>query len=355
MLFNLKIMLYRIVVLTFILFFSCKKEKNNENDANTPTSIIESKKINVTIDTIINKTFNHQIIVNGKVLAFQKTDLRFKTSENLVSIKVVNGQKVANGQLLASLENSLLKNKILKAEIDLQKAQNKFAEEKINYGKDNLTKQVLKVLKIKSGVLEARNSLERTQIEYIQTLLKAPFSGVIANLEKKQRDFITSSEVFCTVINPNSLEVSFSVIENEFSLVAKNQKIEIQSFVNKDQKFKGVITEINPLIDKNGLIKIKAKITSNNIGLLDGMNVKIFINRPLKNVISIPKKALVLRSNKEVVFTVENGLAKWNYVEIIGENNSSYAIKKGLEATDTIIVSGNLNLSHDAKVNTSFN
>ncbi|MDG2436788.1 MAG: hypothetical protein P8L89_06775, partial [Polaribacter sp.] len=52
--------------------------------------------------------------------------------------------------------------------------------------------------------------------------------------------------------------------------------------------------------------------------------------------------------------TVENGLAKWNYVELAGENNDSYAIKKGLKISDTLIVSGNLNLSHDAKVNATF-
>ncbi|WGH74115.1 hypothetical protein P8625_08265 [Tenacibaculum tangerinum] len=99
---------------------------------------------------------------------------------------------------------------------------------------------------------------------------------------------------------------------------------------------------------------MKAKITSENTGLLDGMNAKILINRPLENVILIPKEALVLRTNREVVFTKENDLAKWNYVEIAGENKDSYAIKKGLKLTDTIIVSGNLNLAHDAKVNATF-
>jgi membrane fusion protein (multidrug efflux system) len=160
--------------------------------------------------------------------------------------------------------------------------------------------------------------------------------------------------VFCTIINPNTLEVSFSVLENEFGFISKGQKIEIQSFTDKDKQFKGVITEINPIVDKNGLIKIKAKVTSKNTGLLDGINVKVFINKPLEGVIVIPKEALVLRTNRVVVFTYENGLAKWNYVELAGENSTSYAIKKGLKISDTLIVSGNLNLSHDAKVNATF-
>ena len=247
----------------------------------------------------------------------------------------------------------MLKNNIEKAKIELQKAQNKFEEEKINFGA-NIKKSSFENLKIRSGLLEAQNNLERTQIEYNQTLLKAPFSGVIANLEKKEGDFITTSDIFCTLINPNNLEVYFSILENEYQFVSKGQEVEIESFVNKDQFLKGTVTEINPLVDENGLIKIKAKVLSKETNLLDGMNVRVLINKALKDVIVIPKGALVLRSNRQVVFTLEKGLAKWNYVEVVGENNNSYAIKKGLKVTDTIIVSDNLNLSHDSKVNATF-
>ena len=334
-----------------LIFISCK-EKINFNKENL--ELVKNDKNKVKAHLLANIIFLDKTMVNGKVISLEKNQLYFKSTNKLSSINIKNGKKVSKGQLLASLENSLLKNNVEKAKIELQKTKNKLAEEKINYGQENITPVILKNLEIKSGVLAAKNNLEKSQIEYEQTILKAPFSGVIANLEKKQGDFITSSDVFCTIINPNTLEVSFSVLENEFDFVSKGQALEIQSFANKDTKFVGIISEVNPIVDKNGLIKIKAKVTSKNTGLLDGMNVKVFINKPLKDVLVIPKEALVLRSNREVVFTVENGLAKWNYVELAGENNDSYAIKKGLKISDTLIVSGNLNLSHDAKVNATF-
>ena len=337
------------IILTISLF-SCKGKDNEIVNFKSRSA----NKISIRVSKINFSSFENLVISNGKVYSIFKSEINFNTSNKLDVIKVRNGQKAKRGQLLASLKNNLLKNNVEKAKIELQKAKNKLAEEKINYGQKNITSTILKNLEIKSGVSEAKNNLERAQIEYEQTLLRAPFSGIIANIEKKQGDYITTSDVFCTLINPDNLEVSFSVLENEFGFVSKEQEIEIQSFANKYQQFKGVITEINPIVDKNGLIKIKAKVTSKNTGLLDGMNVKVFINKPLKDVLVIPKKALVLRSNRKVVFTVENGLAKWNYVEVAGENNDSYAIKKGLKATDTIIVSGNLNLAHDAKVNATF-
>ncbi|WP_369049357.1 efflux RND transporter periplasmic adaptor subunit [Tenacibaculum sp. UWU-22] len=342
----------KILFISLLFCISCERKVDRAIKDNDELSKVKQKKVEVFL--IKRNIFYKTIISNGKISFLKKNQLYFKSTDKLTSVNVKNGQKVNKNQLLASLENNLLKNNVDKAKIELQKANNELKEKKINYNQEIISPTTLKSLQIKSGVLEAKNNLERAQIEYEQTLLKAPFSGVIANLEKKQGDFITTSDVFCTIINPNALEVSFSVLENEFGFISKGQEIEIQSFANKDQQFKGVITEINPIVDKNGLIKIKAKVISKNTGLLDGMNVKVFINKPLKDVLVVPKEALVLRSNREVVFTIENGLAKWNYVEVAGENNDSYAIKKGLKATDTIIVSGNLNLSHDAKVNATF-
>ncbi|CAA0152129.1 efflux RND transporter periplasmic adaptor subunit [Tenacibaculum maritimum] len=338
----------------FIVLFFCISCKNRLDKEVVKGGLSKVKQKEVEVNILKETLFVENIISNGKITFQKKNELYFKLNNQLVSLRVKNGEKVSKGQVLALLENDVLKNNLEKAKIKLQKASNKFVEERINYDEEESNSTILETLEIKSGVLEAKNNLESAQIKYDQTILKAPFSGIIANLEKREGDFITTADAFCTIINPDTLEILFYVLENEFGFISKGKEIEIQPFANKDQHFKGIITEINPIVDKNGLIKIKAKIISNNTGLLDGMNVKVFINKELKNVLVIPKKALVLRSNQEVVFTLEKGLAKWNYVEVVGENNDSYAIKKGLKVSDTIIVSGNLNLSHDAKVHATF-
>ncbi len=344
--------------LIVVIFFSCKKDVTpdliKENGKN------KSKGVNVKTALIENVDFQKQIISNGKIKALKKSELRFKTNERLSAINVQNGQKVKKGQILAYLDNDLLKNQLLKAEIEFDKAKNKLLEEKINYGLDDsssikITPDVLKSLQIKSGYLEAQNALANNQLLYKQTFLRAPFHGIAANIEINEGDYITSSDVFCTIINPTQLEVLFSIMESDIDFIYKKQRAEIVPFaVGRDKKYRASITEINPLVSENGLIKVKAKIDTIDTSLFHGMNVKVFINHPIENVIVIPKEALVLRSNKEVVFTIKDNLAKWNFVEVLGENSTAYAIKKGVKLGDTIIVSGNMNLSHDAHVNATF-
>jgi len=342
------------LLLIVIILSSCFKEKTLKKE----TTVIENKRTNVLIEVVKKSTFQKQIISNGIVEAIQKSELSFKSDERLEYVKVKNGQRVIKGQILGILDNELLSNQLNKAKIELDKANSKLQEDKINFGLEKLDESsiepsVLKNLLLKSGYLEAKNYLKEVQILYNQTFLKAPFNGIVADLEIKEGNSITSRDVFCKIIGERGMEVSFNVLENELFFVKVKQIIEIVSFANADKKLEGFVTEINPIVSEKGFVKIKAKIKNTNLSLFDGMRVKIFVNQPIKNVIVIPKEALVLRSNEEVVFTVENGLAKWNYVEVLSENSSSYAIKKGLKEGDSLIVSGNINLSHDAKINTT--
>lgn len=347
-----------VFILSFYLLFSC----GNSSKENNPTTPIEdnsteSYKNKVTTAILSDSIFQKQIVANGLAKAAQKTELRFKSSNRIDKILVRNGDRVSKGQALAVLDNALLANQLQKAKIQLTEAGRKLQVLKINYGASQnggLDTLVLRNLKSESGWLAAKNAVENMQILYDQTSIEAPFSGTVANIQTKPGNYITSGEVFCTLIDQTNFEVYFSILEGELPFVNIGQEVEISHYANPGKKYKGRISEINPMVGENGLVEIKAAVKNTNGALIEGMHVKVFVNKPIGNVVVVPKEAVVLRSNREVVFTTENGLAKWNYVEVLFENTTSYALKEGIEIGDTIIVSGNMNLAHDAKVNATF-
>ena len=97
------------------------------------------------------------------------------------------------------------------------------------------------------------------------------------------------------------------------------------------------------------MVKIKAAVTEKG-KLFEGMNVRVSVHRSLGKQLVIPKEALVLRSGKQVVFTLVEGKAYWNYVQTGLENANSYTIVDGLKEGDIVITSGNINLAHEAPV-----
>ena len=353
-----KVIVYILFVGLFLIGCSDAKEatiaeeNRQEMAKSATTSTVEVVKIE-------NTVFEKQLLSNGSIEALQKSELRFKISEQVATIHVKNGVFVKKGTLLATLDNIVLKNELEKATINLENAKRNLRQEKINYGFSEIEESKIDPVKLKymylrSGYREAKNTLENAQIRYNQTLLQAPFSGVVANLDTKAGDYVTSGDIFCIIINKKQMEVSFSVLENEIPFVKIDQKITVHPFMDTDVEFEGIITEINPLVDNNGLVNIKGRIQNPNAALFDGMHVKVVLNKPLENVIVIPREAVVIRENKEVVFTSYNGKAQWNYVEILDENSKSYALKSGLQLNDTIIVDGNMNLSHNSKISPIF-
>ncbi|HSD15093.1 MAG TPA: efflux RND transporter periplasmic adaptor subunit [Flavobacterium sp.] len=345
-----------LILISIQLFIACK-HSDKVIPENQDTN---SKNADFYVSTQTSKTgFRKQIYSNGKVEALQKADLRFNGSEQLAKIFVRNGQTVNKGTVLGHLKNDLLKIMLQKAEIEFSKVENKFLEEKIIFGfgkvqNTEIPENILKTIYFKTGYLEAKNNLDNARYQYDQTFLKAPFSGTVANLTFKESNYISAQDTFCTLISHNNLEVVFQVMENEIKNIAINQSITIIPFVNNSKTHKGIITEINPMISKEGLVRIKAKINSDAKSLLDGMNVKIMINNANQDILAVPKEALVLRSDKPVIFTANKGHAKWNYVTIADENSTHYAISEGLKTGDTIITSGNQHLAHDSQIKTNF-
>ncbi len=343
--------IFWLFLLTFFIACSTPTEEQT-NKQKTAKAIVELPK--VAIYKIKPDTFYSEIISNGKLQAINKAELKFKISERLKKIYLHNNQKVKINDKIAELDNSLQKLNLEEALNNLQEAelalQTKIIEYGYNYKKtENIPKDIYKILKIKSGYNKAKTQYDKAQLDYNYTILYSPINGIIANLQAKQYNYINSGDIFCTVIDNSVFETTFTVLENEVAKIKKGYKVSINTFL-QNKTYQGVITEINPQVNKDGLVTVKAKVINTTGELIDGMNTQIIVKLQEKNSLVIPKEAVVNRSNRKVVFTYEKGRAKWNYVTITGENSKYYNIGEGLNIGDSVIVEGNLNLAHDTKV-----
>jgi len=139
------------------------------------------------------------------------------------------------------------------------------------------------------------------------------------------------------------------VLESELPLLGEGDMVFVTPFAMPGFTAEGRVTEINPLVDVDGMVKVKASVAGRG-RLFEGMNVRVNVQRQLGKQLVVPKEAVVLRSGKQVVFTLENGKAFWNYVQTGLENAAHYTITEGLKAGDTVITSGNINLAHESPV-----
>lgn len=352
-----------IYCLAFVILISCSEKKKEENIPEKGVeTVLPDVKNEVSVMALQKQDFHHELVSNGKVAARNQADLRFESSEIVAHIYVKNGDRVQKGQKLAELDQFRLANKLAQAEDALERARLELQDVLIGqgYATDDFSKvpaDILKLAKVKSGYDQSKAQYELVKREEEHATLTAPFDGVVANLFAKPYNLANTSEIFCTIIDTQGMEASFTVLESELPLLKNGDRVVVTPYADATSVYEGSVSEINPLVDDKGMVRVRARVNGKG-KLFSGMNVRISVQRSLGQLLVIPKSAVVLRSGKQVVFTLDKGKAQWNYVRTGFENTDSCVVANkadagitdGLMEGDTVIVSGNVNLAHEAPV-----
>ena len=339
--------LFALIILLFSLY-ACSDE-TADFDAN---QTVRHEKTPVKIMLVKKENFYKELYSNGIIESTEMAELKFNTNGQIAELYIKEGQRVKKGEILAVLDLTNKALELQKAKIQLANAQNNYETLLLGQGyelKDStkIPSETLEKAKIKSSLSTERLNLKDAERNLQSSYLRAPFSGVIANIKAKKYAYINSSDEICTLINDAKYEVSFPVFETEADQISLGKTVEIIS-LSKDT-LQASVTQINPVVSK-GQFMVRARLTNARKSIMAGMSVKIIVKSPLGKKLVVPRTAVVIRQNRDVVFTVKNGKAAWNYVTTGAENKNQYTIEQGLNAGDTVIISNNISLAHDTEL-----
>lgn len=344
-----------VLPLSIVLLCGCGNKDKKDDDSAKEMARLEHSDNNVEVEVMELREvpFKRQLATNGKLRARNKCVLSFKTSGTIEKIHITNGRHAAAGMVLAELDPTEARNSLTSAMQNFEKAKIDLNDAIIGFGYENvddpaIPERTMELAKIRSGfntsemnLLNARNNLEAC-------VLKAPFSGKVANINGNMHERCGSD--FCTLVDDSRLVVEFNVLETELGFVQVGNVVKVASFFDPENYVSGKVTTVNPVVDKNGQVLVEAEI-ANNGTFIDGMNVKLLIEKELSNKLVVPKNAVVMRDNHEVLFRYRDGKAHWTYVHTLMDNSSEYVVTANMErgadlsVGDMIIVSGNLNLA----------
>lgn len=348
-----------VAVVAIPLLLSCGQsgEKAEENGG----KLAYSPEVNeVETVTLRLQDFPMQLVANGKLSATRKSALYFKQSGVIKTVNVINGGSVSAGQVIAELESDAQRAALTSAEIELDRATLELQDALIGLGysikeQDKVPEDIMKMASIRSGYSSAKNNCEQARRALDGTVIRAPFSGRVADISLRAWD-TSDSKPFCTVMSDKEYDVIFTVLESEYSFIEKGQTVKVSPFTNGSVSVGGKIVSVNPSVNANGQIQVTARIPGTP-QIIDGMNVKVVVNKIVGEQLVVPKSAVVIRDGLEVAFRYnDSGKADWVYVNTLLSNSESYAIRANPERYseinegDRIIVSGNLNLADGSSV-----
>lgn len=350
--------LYTIIFSGFCLCACSSQSKNTTASESTPIQNLQEEVLEVATVSAQRKAFTYTIQSNAKTEAQEQATLQFRVSGYISKVFVQNGQFVQAGQIVAILDDTEAKLALQKAKNQRVVAYEEYIKEVLDFGGNlqaehgGISPELNERILARKGVRSAELQIKEAEIQLQYTQLKAPFAGVIADLNLKANNFVTPSQSFCTLYSSTQLHAVAEVLETEVNVLKIGQKAEVLPLGCHEKSVCGTdasIIEINPKVGSNGLFKVKLLLHNpKNIFLGANLQVRMFV--PQRESLVVPKSAIVIRSGKKVVFTAEGNLAKWHYVSTGLENGEEVEILDGLKEGEKVIVSNNLQLNHDSPV-----
>jgi len=342
----------------FLLNFSAcqifRAEENNTDEA-ARLSQAQSSPPRVTTTHVRKGDFPLELVSNGKLSAQSKATVRFEVEGQILEVKVKEGQFVEQGQTLGLLESFTYRKAFEKAQNAYDQALIDLEDQLLGFGYNmedtaSIPGPVLKMARIRSGFNTANIALEEARYHLQQTIIRAPISGVVSNLQAEANNPSSEYKFFCEILDHSKMIINFHILETELTFVQPHQPVNIFPFAMDNKSLQGVVTSLNPSVDEQGMVRVTAQIPNPKRELIDGMNAKVILQKRIPECLIIPREAVLYRQNRKVVFVYENGKAIWHYVKTGYENSTEVTITEGLEEGDEVIVENNLNLAHESSV-----
>ena len=209
----------------------------------------------------------------------------------------------------------------------------------------------------KANIESARANVAAARINLGYTLIKAPVSGYIGRLLKKQGSLVAPADpdALTQLSDVRNVHVYFSLGEKDFvnfkeqypgaTLKDKLKRLPAVSLVLADNTVypkQGHIDIIDGQFDKNtGAITLRANFDNPNGLLRSGNTGRIRLGLQHKDALIVPESATIEMQDKTFVFALaDSNKVKKLPITIEGKSGSNYLVKDGVKAGDQIVLSG---------------
>jgi RND family efflux transporter MFP subunit len=195
------------------------------------------------------------------------------------------------------------------------------------------------------AVKEAQLTLEKTKI-------RAPFSGIVFDIQVSPQEHVTTGNELFTLVNIDKIQVQARVLESEIGKMQVGREVDLKFSAYPGKVFKGKVKAISPIINpEDRTCKVTIEVANPEEEIKPGMHTDVEIAAEIyTDRLLIPQDAVLVRTGRKLAFVVEEGIAKWRYIDVGLENEDYAEILDGVKEGEVVIIEGHFTLAHDARV-----
>jgi len=327
---------------------------------------------------------------SGYVTARRVATVSSKITGKVKDVLIEEGQRVTEGQILATLEatdasaqQALSMSQLASAKSQLAEAQAqlKLAERNLMRQRELASKKLVAASSLDAAIAERDSraarlvSLQRgvtvSQDQVVisnngvdNTVIRAPFSGVIVTKAAQPGEMISPISGgggsirtgIGTLVDMDSLEVQVDVNEAYIGRVQPKMPVDAVLNAYPDWKIPGEVIAIIPTADRSkATVKVRIALNSKDARIVPDMGVRVsFLESRDPKVkptgVWAPERAVISKDGKSYVFVIKDGIAKQTEVTVGDKRDADIMISKGLVGGETLVLGPSEKLRDGSKV-----
>ena len=299
--------------------------------------------LNVNAQILRYETIHDVIRTKGLLMPDEEVDLSFETSGKITRIYFKEGASVKRGELLAKVNDEPLQAELKRLTAQLPLAKDRVARQRVLLDKDAVSQESYESVTTELEKLYADIELVKSRIA--QTELRAPFDGIIGLRHVSEGAFASPTTVISRLTKVSPLKLEFSINEKQVSHVRPGTELEF-TVEESDEIYHATVYAVESSIDAATLsLKARALYANAEQKLKPGQSAKIEIPLDeIKNAIVIPSLSSLAEMGMDIVYVYRNGKAEQVMVQKGIRTAASVQITRGLNAGDTLITTGVMQL-----------
>jgi membrane fusion protein, multidrug efflux system len=351
-----------LLICSLPLFPSCAKKEEP----------VKRPPVAVTVGTVLQKTVPVQLTAIGNVEAVSTIQVKSQIGGVLQKVHFTEGQEVAKGTLLFTIDPRPYETQVKQSEANLAKdrAQMENArkdaqryEELVKKG--YVAREQYEQYRTNATALEAAVAADEALLDNARLQLKycyiySPISGRTGSLIANEGNLIKANAdtAMVTINQIQPIYVTFSVPEQYLAEIKKylaQGKLKVEAYISRDDREaeQGLLTFVDNSVDlSTGTIRLKATFPNRHRRLWPGQFVSAVLtltSRP--HALLVPTAAIQTGQDGQYVFVLrKDGTVESRPVSAGTGVNDETVVEKGLNVGETVVTDGQLQLAPGAKV-----
>jgi membrane fusion protein, multidrug efflux system len=315
---------------------------------------VEATPINVTVSAVEPQNFKHFVEAQGVVTSKNIVMVTPQMGGAITGLFLTEGQMIKKGQLVATIDNSVMKESLIEIKTQLELATTVFNKQKALWDQQIGTEIQYLQAKANKESLEKRINTMDTQMG--MSKVYAPISGTVEKVMQKSGEMGMPGAPMAQIVNVSDLKIVAHIGDTYVGSVKKGDAITVK-FPDINKEFTTRISLVNALIDPaSRTFGIEANIPNLGGSLKPNQVAIININDLSKgNSLIVSQNVVQKTEGGDLVYVAvtEGGkkIAKAKKVKTGISYNGNIEIIEGLTSGEMVITQGYQDLVDGTLIN----